>query len=306
MNILGRIAVNTYDLALRHGLARPEVIALMDGGICSQMHQYLLGRIFSDKGYKVSYDLSFFRHGGMDMDGKHTRNFDLPKAFPYIEVQKAPGFKVRAYRDKYFFTGNNTHERTDDFSFLEKTPPVYLGGYYHWPAKLWLPAFRSSFRLDPSVLDDASRQLFREIKNRECPVAVHVRRGDLAAHDLWAYGKPASVEYFRSGIEYIHTKASNPHFYFFSDEPAWVKDELVPTLGLAEEKYSAVSANGPDKGYMDLFLMAACRHTVTSKGTMGKYSALLGGGDTTEKIVILCDDTTELHWKDFFCNPVFL
>ena len=32
---------------------------VMDGGVCSQMHQYLLGRIFENGGHKVLYDLSF-------------------------------------------------------------------------------------------------------------------------------------------------------------------------------------------------------------------------------------------------------
>ena len=31
---------------------------------------------------------------------------------------------------KYFNLGNNTYGRQDDFSFLQKKPPVYLGGYY--------------------------------------------------------------------------------------------------------------------------------------------------------------------------------
>ena len=55
---------------------------------------------------------------------------------------------------------------------------------------------------------------------------------------------------------------------------------------------------------MDLFLIARCRHQITSKGTLGKYGALLG--DNPEKTVVLCDDKVEYPWKELFLNPVFL
>ncbi len=63
-------------------------------------------------------------------------------------------------------------------------------------------------------------------------------------------------------------------FYFFSDEPDWVRDELIPQLYLTEGNCKIVDINGSDKGYMDLFLIARCKHQITSKGTLGKYGAL--------------------------------
>ena len=65
-----------------------------------------------------------------------------------------------------------------------------------------------------------------------------------------------------------------------------------------------IDINGSDKGYMDLFLIAHCRHCITSKGTLGKYGALLG--DDSNKYVILCDDETEYVWKNLFQHPIFL
>ena len=38
---------------------------------------------------------------------------------------------------------------------------------------------------------------------------------------------------------------------------------------------------------MDLFLIARCKHQITSKGTLGKYGSLLG--DNSEKMVVLCN-----------------
>lgn len=51
-------------------------------------------------------------------------------------------------------------------------------------------------------------------------------------------------------------------------------------------------------------MIACCRHQITSKGTLGKYGALLE--DNPEKTVVLCDDEVEYPWKELFLNPVFL
>lgn len=289
---------------LRYGILTPKVVVLVDGGICSQMHQYLIGKLFVEKGYKVVFDLSFYKEWGSDLNYQFVRNFDLLKAFPELHMRMASDLEISVYKKKYFNLGNNTTSKINDFSFLQKTPPIYLGGYYHLPSDIWLPVFKSTFNILTSVLDDSNQLKYAEIGQRPVSVAVHVRRGDLKV-EIPAYGKPASTEYFRSAISYMYANVASPYFYFFSDEPEWVREELVPYLNLVLKKdCEVVDINGSDKGYMDLFLIANCTHQITSKGTMGKYGALLN--DNQCKIVILCDDEIEYVWKDFFDNPIFL
>lgn len=50
MKIIERWKKSLYRKAIKHRLIAPQVIVLMDGGVCSQMHQYLLGRIFENGG----------------------------------------------------------------------------------------------------------------------------------------------------------------------------------------------------------------------------------------------------------------
>lgn len=304
MKITDRIYSIVYKSALYLKLTAPEVVYVIDGGICSQMHQYLLGNIFREKGFKVSADLSFYKDWGFDMNRQFVRNFDLLKAFPYLEMKIASERKARFYRRKYMFVGNNTHERINDFSFMDKRPPVYLGGYYHWQPELWLPAFKKTFHTDISVLDKANTDIYNRIGEHPCPVAVHVRRGDLI-QELRAYGKTATSGYFKRAISYFEGRKSGAFFYFFSDEPSWVRETLIPALDMADDKFRIVDVNGSDKGYMDSFLISACRHQITSKGTLGKYGALLGAEDAG-RIVVLCDDPVEYRWKDVFKNTVFL
>ena len=75
--------------------------------------------------------------------------------------------------------------------------------------------------------------------------------------------------------------------------------ELLPKLSIADSA-EVVDINGSDKGYMDLYLIAHCKHQVTTKGTLGKFGALLA--DTPDKYVILCNDMTQQYWKILFQN----
>lgn len=303
MKILKKWKRSIYKRLLKYGVISPKIVLLLDGGVCSQMYQYMLGQLYKERGYKVAYDLSFYDEWGLDKDYKFVRNFDLLKAFPYLKMQAASPFEISVYKQKYYHVGNNTTARIVDFSFLEKTPPIYLGGYYLLPAEIYLSAFRSIFKMSPNVLDKNNLQICNDIDSKICSVAVHVRRGDLKV-EQYDYGMPPTMEYFKKAIAYFKGKFETPFFYFFSDEPDWIADELVPYLQMPSGEYKVVNMNGSDKGYMDLYLIAHCKHQIASKGTLGKYGALLD--DNAEKIVVLCNDELEYRWKELLKNTVFL
>lgn len=91
--------------------------------------------------------------------------------------------------------------------------------------------------------------------------------------------------------------------FIFSDEPEWVKMDLLPRLSV-KDCAEVVDINGSDKGYMDLYLLAHCKHQITTKGTLGKFGALLA--DNPDKYVVLYNDETQQYWKMLLQNPVFI
>lgn len=87
--MLGDLKRNIYKYLLNRGLLRTKIVVLMDGGICSQMHQYLLGNLYRKRGFSVCYDLTFYKEWGLDINNEFVRNFDILKAFPYLEFEEA-------------------------------------------------------------------------------------------------------------------------------------------------------------------------------------------------------------------------
>lgn len=61
MKIVNRWIRSIYKRLLNAYIIKPRVVVFVDGGICSQMYQYLVGALFIQKGYRVHYDLSFYK-----------------------------------------------------------------------------------------------------------------------------------------------------------------------------------------------------------------------------------------------------
>lgn len=251
--------------------AKDLVIVRIDGGICSQINFFAHGRaiqaMLGEKA-RVKYDLSWFRDNGKDYFGKFVRNWDFPKAFPDLTVDEATAEEIAAVKKR----------RTLDFAELQSpheiSAPAYLDGYPK--ACFSLPGCRE-FLLEKfrPALDEESAAVAEEIA--KCPAcAVHVRRGDLTVSSV-AYGEPCSPEYFAKTVKIVRALEPKAKFYFFSDEPDYVRDTLLPALP-ADLDSRIVGFNGSDKGYMDLALIAKCGYVIGSIGSLGVYGAFLGGG----------------------------
>lgn len=290
-------------LLISLGILDKMVLVRIDGGICSQIHFYLLGKLFEEKGFLVKYDISWFKHNGYDVNHLFVRKFDLLQAFPNLSFRESNFFERLLYRTFEYYNDYFASRDSLKLDFLNLRPPVYLTGYYKDPPKLYNDIKRY-FTLDFSILDANNLELLKEIRKKTNPIAIHVRRGDLSNFNP-AYGAPVDSRYFKAAIELLNRDIEGGAFYyFFSDEPSWVEKNLVPNLPLFEN-YKIVNLNGSDKGYMDLFLIAACKHQITSKGSLGKYGGFLCSNEQN-KIIVLDDPYERAIYKNQHPNIIFL
>lgn len=257
----------------------------MDGGICSQMHFFLIGELLARKGYQVKYDIRWFKSQGKDLTGKFARNFDLLKAFPYLK------FSVATSLETFFYSrlaANNS------ISLSEIKPPLYLGGYYDSNKEMYESLFPLVFKADIAVLDKENKKVYEQISKKNNTVAIHVRRGDLAIFN-GAYGKPVGMDYFNHVLQRLYEKLGVLNCYLFSDEPQWIKENMLDELP-PDNTYTLIDFNGSDKGYMDMFLISACQFQISSKGSLGKFGGFLND-DIDGKIYVYADDVEREKWE---------
>ena len=253
--------------------------------------------LFKEKGYKVKFDLSWFKSDGHDLDGNHVRNFDLIKAFPYLE------FDEISFLESILFAGFKYSNLNKSMDFVEKEPPIWLMSYYPYTHYMLDVMMQRYFKITSSCFDEDNYKVYKEIKDRVCPVAVHVRRGDLSSFNP-AYGNPVPNTYFSNAIAYILEQNKNAFFYFFSDETQWVSNNLIPEIGLLDN-YLIVEGNKADKGYIDMFLIASCKFQITSKGSLGKYGGFIHHGN--DNTIVIYDDRIEREkWGGLSDRLVFI
>ncbi|MCR5393835.1 MAG: alpha-1,2-fucosyltransferase [Bacteroidales bacterium] len=260
--------------------ARPVIIVRMDGGICSQMQQYLMGHSFYEHGYEVRYDLSFYDKDGRDMNGLDDRSFTLLKVFPKLPFTRAPFWQKVLYRRAFRHVGRYPEDGTTDW--IQLRPPVLLDGYYADCAEMYAD-YTTIFQPNPACLDTDNLTLYHRIEPNA--VAVHIRRGDLS-HYTEAYGHPATPDYFVRAVQWCAEHCGATEFYLFSDDAQYVSTEILPLLPPTLH-YTQIH-NSPLHGYYDLMLMSRCTHHITSKGSLAKFAACMQ--PNSGYAIVLSDD----------------
>ena len=282
----------------KYKILHPQVIILMGGGICSQIRLFLLGTIYNDKGLKVTYDCSWFKKNGKDGNGIYARNYDFSKLFPNIKLSEPSC--VIAYLYRLCFSRIND-DCGNNFLYLDFGAPSYIYGYYKEEKTFYSERLRRFLKLNIGILNDENKIILDQIKSKNNPVAIHVRRGDLAVY-YEAYGNPVSYSYFNHAISYLEDKYKDCYYFIFSDEPLWCKNSLMKYLPL-EGSYDIIDINGSELGYFDLILMSSCKHIVATKGSLGKFAAMFKE-DEGELILPNDTDLMSINWMDCFPNAI--
>ncbi|HJV64635.1 MAG TPA: alpha-1,2-fucosyltransferase [Geomonas sp.] len=172
--------------------------------------------------------------------------------------------KTSAVREKFYHF---------DPEILGLTGDLHLDGY--WQSPLYFDdvaeVIRSDFSLKPAP-DEANAAMAARIAGVEA-VSIHVRRGDYVSNQaIGQYHGSTTLDYYRAAIGEMERRVKSPCFFVFSDDPAWVKDNLRITSPTVY-----VGHNGPDKGYEDLRLMTLCRHHVIANSSFSWWGAWLAG-----------------------------
>lgn len=273
-------------------------IVKFNGGLGNQMFQYAFALALAKKfGSSPILDFSWFR------DVKyHTlvvpRKFELGVFNTQIEVAakedlvnvRRPDFssKIKNSLAKMFpkFFNVNYVSEKHTFCFDKKllNCPHYFFYDGYFQNEKYFKSLREDLLKDFSLkesfaqLNAPNQNILNQIKNTNS-ISLHIRRGDYISleHVNNTHGI-CSLEYYKKAIDYITSKIKNPHFYIFSDDINWVKENLK-----IDYPYTIVDFN-QGKSYCDLELMRNCKNNITANSSFSWWAAWLN--ENPEKIVI--------------------
>jgi hypothetical protein len=271
-------------------LSKQSVITRLNGGLGNQLFQYAAGLSLADRlGVPLKLDLSEF-------DTYLLRRFELDKFNISAEIatpEETAGFVINPSRFQRYYgrlvislglrfnrIAFKQIKFEYDQAFGKIRYPMYLNGY--WQSEKYFKSAEDKLRRELSLADqlgEASQKILDGIF--QCPaVSLHIRRGDYITNPSAAliHGV-CSLDYYHSAIRHVAAHIKDPHFFVFSDDPQWAKDNLKFIYPV-----QFVEANGPDRGTEDMWLMKSCKHHIIANSSFSWWAAWLN--DRLDKIVI--------------------
>lgn len=250
------------------------IVSRMIGGLGNQMFEYACGLAVA-KHHRVPLflDTRGFNHqqsrtftlSNFSISGSILEEHQLPTVAQVRSplVRLLPAWYrpkgLRVYRD---------YIKTFDTHLTEVGNNMYLDGY--WQDERYFVAaaeeVRQEFKLR-QPLDPENKRWSDEIASKNS-VSLHIRRGDYVNNALYA---SCSIIYYQLALEHIAKQFPDITVYVFSDDPAWVKDNLKTSFPT-----SYMTHNGPAKDYLDLVLMSHCRHHIIANSSFSWWGAWLG------------------------------
>jgi len=264
------------------------IIVNIKNGLGNQMFQYAFGKVLETKyGEKVWFDLM---RDGEDKTPL-VSDLDVFQIEPILEVSQKlvepfKPFSVAYYRihKKYLayiyfkirrmvqpnrlITERFPAEYTRFFENLNSRKKYYFLGF--WQNASYYTGFEDKIRKlflpkDNSVYQSA---LAREIsQSRFETVSLHIRRGDYLTA---GFIEPVNEKYIYDALNLIRARLKNPFFYIFTDDPHWVKENLV-----IAKSFKVVEGNEGKNSYKDIILMSLCQHNIIANSSFSWWGAWL-------------------------------
>ncbi len=257
----------------------------LNGGLGNQMFEYAAGRRLAIKhATNLVLDLSVLNQ---DTPGITKRFFELEaftiqaavstkKVWSDTELKRQIKAGRIQYGLKYLQNLNPPALLSEEHyhfnpQVLEAGDNTCLEGF--WQSEQYFADVANTIRADFSLASAPNAQnaaLLRQIKNTNA-VSLHVRRGDYVTNKgANEFHGTNPLNYYRAAIEKLVKTVHRPHFYVFSDDPEWCKDNL-------DTKYAMtfVDHNPPDKGYEDMRLMSSCQHHIIANSSFSWWGAWL-------------------------------
>lgn len=141
---------------------------------------------------------------------------------------------------------------------------------------------RQQFRFKKPVSEFTNR-IAQHITTTPNSVFIHVRRGDYVSNtNASRHHGVCGIDYYQKALVYLKARIDNPHFFLFSDDLVWVKQQLGPYM----EQATYVDGNrGPDS-WQDMYLMSLCDHAILANSSFSWWGAWLHASLDFNRLVI--------------------
>lgn len=266
------------------------VVKLM-GGIGNQMFQYATGRrVAKVNGTKLNLDTTNFDKNYPNTTSRNflLKNFNInaniasKKEIRYFKKYKKIHIRILGHIYNTLFANDLIYITEKSYGFnpeiLNLKDNIYLDGY--WQSEKYFKDIRNILLQEFTTKNKNEKYLMMLEKIETISaVSLHIRRGDYISNKKLVenYGV-CNLDYYNKAIALITEKLKNPHFFIFSDDINWAKNNL-------KIKHEHVFVSGTNlESHEELVLMSKCKHNIIANSSFSWWGAWLN--ENQGKIVI--------------------
>lgn len=281
---------------------------LIYGGLGNQMFQYALSVALNQKKNKTRISFSKFlyeyHHNGFNLGKAFKLNLPFPLNLlnffllhaGFLYKNRCAAFIYRRvipyYHKQRYTIYREQKEFIYDINIFQQQSSLLIGV---WQVELYFKEFKKVLETDFVFKKPSDKKNIALIKkiNNSVSVSIHIRRGDTLASNN-PFGFINNTNYYTNALDYANNKIVNPHYFVFSDDMEWVKENLkIPVC-------TYVDNNKDKNSYIDMYLMSLCKHNLIANSTFSWWAAWLNKNEN--KIVVMPETWIE---KDYWPEGIF-
>ncbi|QKZ13399.1 alpha-1,2-fucosyltransferase [Spirosoma sp. KUDC1026] len=255
------------------------IITRITSGLGNQLFQYAIGRSLALR-YNTSlyFDLSYYlqtyetdtvRLFKLD---RFSIDYQVLNTSPYLYVSKFTKLLPNRSLKPVFAFVQEQQFHYDPRVNQTKAQFVTLDGF--WQSERYFAGYADiirqelTFRRTPGPAFGAYQA---RIGQTETPISLHIRRGDYVNHPEFSQSFGfVGLDYYQRATAKMLEQHPNGHFFVFSDDPAWVQENLNLTTA-----HTFVTNTGSDADVDDLQLMSQCHHHIIANSSFSWWGAWL-------------------------------
>lgn len=279
---------NGYELNRIFGIEAPNINEIFSKKQWDRILDYLLRSEFWDKNWNYPvYITQALRNEGLDI--RNIRgDFELPSATRNVNMREIyqPNLRERLIDTRFGELFKRTYRLLRAKHFIERDSrreQIFYKGKDSVFTGQWLALKLRNSGIDFIKDEIAETFRFPEFKDEKNlnmsaflhqnnSVAIHARRGDMLGINGYCY----KYGYFRRAVRYIKNHIANPVFVFFCDPGSveWCRQNSdIFNLDFNKDNVYFVDWNKGENSYMDMQLMADCKHAIITNSSFGWWGA---------------------------------
>lgn len=256
-------------------------IVVIFNGLGNQMSQYSF-YLQKKKINSSTYLISFCKdHNGLEINSVFNISwkdrFINKGLYILFRLLIADGYKLITIPTKQLLKKMGCSVVIENFNYdfnpeylkPSKGITFYFGGWHN--EKYFIDSkaeILNSFHFSGKI-DDITLALAEEMASNES-VSIHVRRGDyLNEANINIFGKVCNKTYFEKAIDKINEQVVLPHYYVFSNDIEWVKQNFKL------ERVTYVTHNSGKDSWKDMYLMTNCKYNIIANSSFSWWGAWL-------------------------------